>query len=111
LLVRLFEAQQDKRKLNDYFIVSKMPNHKTDINNRGGFSSDMIGMNHGYPEADYEERKAIIKKHETYTKGLLYFYGHDMRVPSALRNEMPQWGYPRDEYTEYDNWSPQLYIR
>ena len=77
LLLRLFLAQPGKRTLNDYFIISKMPNHKTDINNRGGFSSDMIGMNHRYPEAGYKERAEIIKKHEGYTKGLLYFYGHD----------------------------------
>ena len=111
LLLRLFAAQPNKRTLNDYFIVSKMPNHKTDINNRGGFSSDMIGMNHKYPEADYKERAAIIKKHEVYTKGLLYFYGHDPRVPEVLRNEMKQWGYPKDEYIDNGHWSPQLYIR
>ena len=41
-----------------------MPNNKTDINNRGGFSTDMIGMNHNYPEASYEERAEIIKAHK-----------------------------------------------
>ncbi|MBR2144572.1 MAG: hypothetical protein IJ956_03460, partial [Akkermansia sp.] len=33
-----------------------MPNNKTDINHRGGFSTDMIGENWDYPEASYEER-------------------------------------------------------
>src|SRR5699024_4982938 len=51
LLVRLFEAQPEHRGINDYFIWTRMPNNKTDINNRGGFSTDMIGMNHRYPEA------------------------------------------------------------
>lgn len=111
LLLRLFEAQPDKIKLNDYSIFSKMPNQKTDINNRGGFSTDMIGMNHLYPEADYNTRAAIIKAHEIYTKGFLYFLGHDPRVPEILRNEMKQWGYPKDEYAENGHWSPQLYIR
>lgn len=111
LLIRLIEAQPNKRKLNDYFIVSRMPGNKTDINNRGGFSSDMIGMNHAYPEASYEERKEIVKQHEDYTKGLLYFIGHDQRVPEILREEMLQWGYPIDEYTRNNNWSPQLYVR
>jgi hypothetical protein len=111
LLVRLFQAQPEKRSLSDYFIWSLMPNHKTDINNRGGFSTDMIGMNHSYPEADYDERQKIIKDHTRYTKALLYFFGHDPRVPEELRSAMLQWGYPKDEYTENGNWTPQLYIR
>jgi len=111
LLLRLFEAQPDKRSLNDYFIWSKMPGGKTDINNRGGFSTDMIGMNYDYPEASYEEREAIVAMHESYTKGLLYFYKTDPRVPEQLRKEMQEWGYPKDEYTDNNHWSPQLYVR
>lgn len=111
LLLRLFDAQPDKRKLNHYFIWSRMPNNKTDINNRGGFSTDMIGMNHNYPEALYEERAEIIKAHKDYTQGLLYFYKTDPRVPQELREEIQAWGYPKDEYVEDNHWSPQLYIR
>jgi hypothetical protein len=111
LLVRLFEAQPDKRGLNDYFIWSAMPNDKTDINNRGGFSTDMINMSHAYAEAGYEEREAIVKAHKDYTRGLLYFYISDPRVPKALQEAVLRWGYPKDEYTDTDNWSPQLYVR
>ena len=111
LLLRLFDAQPEKRKLNHYFIWSRMPNKKTDINNRGGFSTDMIGMNPNYPEASYKEREKIIKTHKDYTQGLLYFYKTDPRVPKELRDEIQEWGYPKDEYTENHHWSPQLYIR
>ncbi|MDR6803686.1 hypothetical protein J2Y45_000956 [Dyadobacter sp. BE34] len=111
LLARLIAKQPQRKTLNDYFIWSKMPNNKTDINNRNGFSTDMIGMNHDYPDADYKKREEIIKAHETYTKGLLYFFGHDPRVPAELRESMLKWGYPKDEYVETGNWSPQLYIR
>lgn len=111
LLLRLMAATPQKRGLNEYFIWSRMPNGKTDINNRGGFSTDMIGANYRYPDASYAERAAIIAEHERYTKGLLYFVGHDPRVSAQLRQEMSTWGYPKDEYTETGNWSPQLYIR
>lgn len=112
LLLRLYDAQNDKRALNDYFIWSHMPNRKTDINNRGGFSTDMIGMNYDYVEGSWEKRQEIIKAHKDYTLGLLYFTGNDPRVPQELRDEMSAWGLPKDEYTECpDHWSPQLYIR
>ena len=111
LLVRLMEAQPKKRKLDNYFIWSRMPGRKTDVNNRGGFSTDMIGANHNYPEATYEERDAIIQAHKDYTLGLLYFVGHDERVPVEIREEMLRWGLPKDEYVENGHWTPQLYIR
>ncbi len=111
LLLRVFDAYPDKRELNDYFIWSRMPNNKTDINNRGAFSTDMIGMNYGYPDGDYKEREKIVQEHTNYTKGLLYFFGHDPRVPQQLRDSMQRWGYPKDEYVESGNWTPQLYIR
>nr|WP_229321076.1 FAD-dependent oxidoreductase [Larkinella knui] len=111
LLVRLINAQPQKRSLNDYFIWSGMPNKKTDINNRNGFSTDMIGMNYDYPDGSYAKRAQIIRDHELYTKGLLYFFGHDSRVPQELREQMLKWGYPKDEYTDTGNWSPQLYVR
>ena len=111
LLARLIAAQPQKRTLNDYFIWSGMPNKKTDINNRNGFSTDMIGMNYDYPDGSYEKRAQIIRNHELYTKGLLYFFGHDSRVPQELREQMLKWGYPKDEYTDTGNWSPQLYVR
>lgn len=111
LLIRLMEAQPEKCRLKDYFIWSHMPGRKTDVNNNGGFSTDMIGANHDYPEATYDERAAIIQAHKDYTLGLLYFIGHDERVPAAIREEMLRWGLPKDEYSETGHWTPQLYIR
>ena len=111
LLPRLFEAQPDMGDINQYFIWTPMPNHKTDINNRGAFSTDMIGMSQGYPEGSWEEREEIIKAHRDYTLGLLWFYITDERVPAELKEFVSRWGLPKDEYTECGNWSPALYIR
>ncbi|MEO5648467.1 MAG: FAD-dependent oxidoreductase, partial [Ginsengibacter sp.] len=80
-------------------------------NNFGGFSTDMIGANYDYPEANYETRKKIWKAHEDYTKGLLYFLSHDERVPPAIREEMLTWGYSKDEFKDLQGFSNQLYVR
>lgn len=111
LLARLFAAQPKMRDINDYFIWSRMPHRKTDINNRGGFSTDMIGMNHQYPNADYKKREKIFNEHLSYTKGLLYFFKSDQRVPQNLREFTSEWGYCKDEYQEFGYFTPQLYIR
>lgn len=110
LLARLFEKEPN-RPFNLILKPDLMPNNKTDINNNGPISTDMIGMNYNYPEAGYNTRQAILKEHEDYVKGLLYFIGHDARVPKPIRDEMLTWGYPKDEYTDNNHWSPQAYIR
>ncbi|HRQ17860.1 MAG TPA: FAD-dependent oxidoreductase [Agriterribacter sp.] len=110
LLLRVIEKNKSA-SLNPHLKIDLMPNHKTDINNNGPFSTDMIGMNYDYAEADFTTRQKIAKAHESYTKGLLYFLGNDERVPVHLRQEMLQWGYPKDEYTDNGNFTPQMYIR
>lgn len=110
LLLRVLEKEPN-RPFNLILKPDLMPNKKTDINNNGPFSTDMIGMNYDFPESSYEKRVEIQKAHELYIKGLLYFIGHDERMPKHLRDEMLRWGYPKDEYTDNSNWSPQMYVR
>ncbi len=111
LMARLFEAQPNMREINHYFIWSLMPNRKTDINNRGGFSTDMMGMNYNWPEASYKKREKMLREALSYTKGLLYFMTTDKRVPDTLQAFVRQWGYPKDEYEQFDHFTPQLYVR
>ena len=110
LLLRVLEKEPN-RPFNLILKPDLMPNKKTDINNNGPFSTDMIGMNYDYPGSDFSKRAQIQKEHEFYIKGLLYFIGHDKRMPLHLQKEMLRWGYPKDEYRDNGNWSPQMYVR
>ena len=84
---------------------------KTDTNNHGPFSSDFIGRNYLWPEADYAERERIFQGHTTYQKGLYWFMANDPAVPENLRAVMNRLGLARDEFTETGCWPHQLYVR
>jgi hypothetical protein len=88
-----------------------MPNDKTDTNNAGAFSTDFIGENFAYPDADYATREQIIRAHADYIKGMLYFLSTSSRVPQHVRETVNKWGLARDEFAATGHFPPQIYVR
>jgi len=107
LLLRNFEAGE----AGFPWINSSMPNRKTDTNNRTGVSTDFIGGNYAYPEADYAERDRIVSRHRSYQQGLMWTLANHERVPEKIRREVARWGMCRDEFVEGRGWQDQLYVR
>ena len=82
-----------------------------DCNNAGPVSTDFVGGNYDWPEADYPTREKIFQAHVTYQQGLMWFLAHDERLPERIREKAKQFGLPKNEFAETGGWPHDLYVR
>jgi hypothetical protein len=110
-VVRRYFAQEKRPHL--LWDLYPLPGNKFDANNGIGkqFSMGLVGACNGWSEADEAGRAKIWEAHKQYTLEMHHFLSTDPAVPAAIREEYAQIGLCRDEFADYDHWSPQLYVR
>jgi len=107
------------KRLRDAIQLYEMPNEKWEVNSEhnvaGGDapseSLDLAEENWGWPEAGPAERERIFKRYWTHNEGLLWLLGNDPECPQELRDDVKQWGFPKDEFTDNRHRPHHIYVR
>ncbi len=84
---------------------------KTDTNNHGAVSSDFIGANYCWPEADYARREQLFQAHVKWQKGVYWVCANDPAIPERYRKVYSRFGLASDEFVNTGHWPHQIYVR
>lgn len=95
------------------FDLYPLPGNKLDGNNSigGQFSFGLIGGGNDWHLADEAGRRKIWEAHKQYTLEFIHFLTNDPSVPAAVRQKYAGLGLCKDEFANYDHFSPALYVR
>ena len=100
--------------LTDVIQILNIPNHKANLNDRHNANIEgfmLYELSDQWPEASPATRDSIRKIARYKAQSYFYLLSHHEDVPKSIRQEMKQWGYPNDEFTDNDHFPPWLYVR
>ncbi|HCN77293.1 MAG TPA: hypothetical protein DIT13_08890 [Verrucomicrobiales bacterium] len=97
----------EKLKLLEHgSIVSPIPNSK-----RGWNRPQLVGLQTGYVEADWNGRQKIMDAHWDATMALLYFLQNDPSVEPERQKSWREFGLAKDEFTDNGHRPHEFYVR
>lgn len=84
-----------------------------DLNNNTGaaVSTDNVGFNHAYPDADHVQREQIIQDHIDYTRGFFWFLKEGDHPAEDVKSWFDTHHLPASEFADNGGYPHQLYVR
>ena len=76
-------------------------------------AGDQPNLNRGWANASWDRRQEIIADHVYFEMGAYYFLAHNVTGPNSasVKHRFSSYGLCADEFQEFQNIPPQLYVR